>query len=289
MQYEGNIIRPPSEADSILLQVTVGCSHNGCAFCGAYAGERFRVKDEATIFADVEFAARHMSGLRRVFLCDGDAMAAPRAFLERVLQRVRERLPRVARIAAYASAKSLRAKSPDDLRRLRALGLSMLYTGLESGDDALLARMGKGTGVADMLAQADKVRRAGMKLSATVIVGLAGTVGWERHARLTGEALSAMAPDHAAALTLMPVPGTSLWDDWEAGRFTLPDGPAMVRELRLLLEHTTLRQGLFLADHASNHVPLTLRLPRDKAHGLAVLDAALEGLGALKSERARRL
>lgn len=289
MQHEGVIIRPPSQADSILLQVTVGCSHNACAFCGAYAGKRFRIKDERTVFQDVEFAARHMAGQRRMFLCDGDALAAPQAFLERVLERVRMRLPGVGRIAAYASAKSLRGKSRDDLRRLRALGLSMLHLGLESGDDELLARMGKGADVADMLAQADKARSAGMRLSATVITGLAGTLGWERHARLTGEALSAMAPEHAAALTLMVVPGTPLGEDLAAGRFTLQGGPAMVRELRLILEHTTLQNGLFLADHASNHVPLTLRLPRDKDRGLAILDAALEGRTALKPERGRRL
>lgn len=289
MHYEGNIIRPPSEADSILLQVTVGCSHNGCAFCGAYLGERFRIKDEATIFADVEFAVMHMPRLRRVFLCDGDAMVAPQAFLTRILDRIRERLPRVTRVSVYANAKSLRTKSVDDLRGLRAMGLSMVYMGLESGDDALLARMGKESDVTEMLAQASKARKAGMKLSATVIVGLAGKDGSQRHARLTGEALSAMAPDHAAALTLMPVPGTPLWADMQAGRFTLPDGYAMVRELRMMLEHTTLQGGLFLADHASNHVPLTLRLPRDKARGLALLDAAIEGHKALKPEKARRL
>lgn len=289
MQYEGDIIRPPSEADSILLQVTTGCSHNGCAFCGAYLGRRFRIKEKATIMADVEFAARHMGGHRRVFLCDGDALAAPQEFLTGILARIRERLPRVTRVAAYASGKSLRGKSLDELRELRGLGLSMVYMGLESGDDALLARMGKGSNVAEMLLQADKARRAGMKLSATVIVGLAGREGSERHARLTGEALTAMAPDHAAALTLILVPGTPLWADMQAGRFALPDGPGMVHELRLLLEHTTLAKGLFLADHASNHVPLTLRLPKDKAWGLAQLDAAIAGHTPLKPERARRL
>ena len=289
MHYEGNIIRPPSEADSILLQVTVACSHNSCAFCGAYQGEFFRIKDEALVFEDIDFAARHLTRMRRVFLCDGDAMILPQKRLTRILGRIRERLPRVARAGVYANVKSLRGKSLDDLRKLKSLGLSMIHMGLESGDDDLLQSMGKEADVADMLEQAGKVRAAGIKLSVTVIVGLGGTEGWQRHARLTAEALTTMAPDQAAALCLIPVPGTALWDWMREGRFTLPDGLGMVRELRMLLTHTYMNRGLFLANHASNHVPLKLRLPRDKEYGLAVLDAAIQGKLPLKPDSSRRL
>lgn len=289
MQYEGRIIRPPSEADSILLQATVGCSHNSCAFCGAYLGERFRIKDQATVFQDIDFAARYMTRQRRLFLCDGDAVAMPRRRLESILARIRDRLPWLTRVSAYASARCLRGKTPEDLRALKDLGLSMLYMGLESGDDDLLWAMGKNASVADMLGEARKVRQAGMKLSVTVLVGLAGADRWRRHARLTGEALTAMQPDHAAALSLMPVPGTPLWEDISAGRFVPQDARGMVLELRTLLEHTGMDRGLFLADHASNHVPLKLRLPRDKERGLALLDAAMAGERPLKPESARRL
>ncbi|MFP5222802.1 MAG: radical SAM protein [Acidobacteriota bacterium] len=289
MHYEGNVIRPPSEADSILLQVTVGCSHNRCAFCGAYPGERFRLKDQAMIFGDIDYAARHMPMLRRLFLCDGDAMVMPMEQLRAILARIREKLPQVARVGTYASARSLRAKSPAQLAELRALGLSTVYMGLESGDGELLSRMGKKSSVADILGKARLVREAGMKLSVTVIAGLGGSEGWQRHARLTGEALTAMQPDQAASLSLIPVPGTPLWDWIAAGSFSLPHGLDLVRELRLTLEHTHMERGLFLADHASNHVPLKLRMPRDKAHGLALLDAALAGERPLKPERARRL
>ncbi|WP_243359740.1 B12-binding domain-containing radical SAM protein [Fundidesulfovibrio terrae] len=289
MHYEGQIIRPPSEGDSILLQVTVGCSHNSCAFCGAYLGERFRIKDEAVVFEDIDFAARHMPGMRRLFLCDGDAMAMPTRRLTRILERIRERLPRVGRMGVYASAMSLAPKSPEELETLRGLGLSMVYMGLESGDDELLAAMGKKARVADMLAQAAKVRQAGMKLSVTVITGLAGASGWERHARLTGEALAAMEPDQAATLSLIAVPGTPLWTDIESGRFVPQDAQALVRELRMLLEHTAMPRGLFLADHASNHVPLKLRLPRDRQYGLDLLDAVIQGRKPLKPEHMRGL
>lgn len=289
MHYEGNVIRPPSEADSILLQVTVGCSHNRCAFCGAYTGERFRLKDQGMIFGDIDYAARHMPMLRRLFLCDGDAMVMPMERLRAILARIRERLPQVTRVGTYASARSLRAKSPEQLTELRSLGLSTVYMGLESGDDELLARMGKQSSVADILDKARLVREAGMKLSVTVIAGLGGSEGWQRHARLTGEALTAMQPDQAASLSLIPVPGTPLWDWIAAGSFSLPHGLDLVRELRLTLEHTHMERGLFLADHASNHVPLKLRMPRDKARGLALLDAALAGERPIKPERARRL
>lgn len=289
MHYEGQIIRPPSEADSILLQVTVGCSHNSCAFCGAYLGERFRIKDEDMVFADIDFAARHMPGMRRLFLCDGDAMAMPAPRLTRILTRIRERLPHVGRVGVYASAMSLAAKSADDLAALKALGLSMVYMGLESGDDELLAAMGKKVRGEDMLRQARKVRGAGMKLSVTVITGLAGATGWERHARLTGEALTAMEPDHAAALSLMAVPGTPLYDDITSGKFIPQDARGLVLELRTLLEHTHMPRGLFLADHASNHVPLKLRMPRDRQYGLDVLTGAYQGKSPLKPEYKRGL
>jgi len=289
MHYEGNVIRPPSEADSILLQATVGCSHNRCAFCGAYSGERFRIKDEALVFEDIDFAARHMTRQRRLFLLSGDVLTIPQPRLERILARVRERLPWVTRVGSYANARGLRNRSVAELERLHGLGLSTVYMGLESGDDAVLARMNKKATVEQMLREARKVREAGLKLCVTVLVGLGGVEGWRRHAELTGLALTRMEPDQAAALSVIPVPGTPLWDDVRAGRFQVPDGPGMVRELRVLLEHTDMPRGLFLADHASNHVPLKLRMPRDKRRGLDLLDAALEGALPLKPERARRL
>lgn len=252
-------------------------------------GEPFRIKDEGTVFEDIEFAARYMTKQRRLFLCDGDALTMPLERLTRILNRIGERMPWLTRIGAYASARGLRGKSQDDLRFLKEQGLSMVYMGLESGDDALLKSMGKKALVKDMLEQANKVRQAGLKLSVTVIVGLAGASDWQKHARLTGEALTAMQPDHAAALSLIPVPGTPLWQDIEAGKFQQQDALGLVRELRMLLEHTQMSRGLFLADHASNHVPLKLRLPRDKAHGLQLLDAALAGRKPLKPERARGL
>ncbi|GFK94793.1 hypothetical protein NNJEOMEG_02641 [Fundidesulfovibrio magnetotacticus] len=289
MHYEGTIIRPPSEADSILLQVSAGCSRNACAFCGAYVGQRFAVIPEGRVFEDIDWAAARLGGNRRLFLCGGDALTLPMERLERVFARVRERLPRVGRVGAYASALGLEGKSRDDLARLASLGLDTVYMGLESGDDAVLEAMNKGSTAGEILAAGRMVMDAGLRLSVTVITGLGGLEGSERHARLTGEALAALSPHHAAALTLIPVPGTPLWRRIREGRFVLPEGPEMVRELRALLEHAHMERGLFLADHASNHVPLRLRMPRDREAGLALLDEALAGRRGLKPESARRL
>ena len=144
MHYEGNIIRPPSEADSILLQVTVGCSHNKCTFCGAYKGERFKIKPDAVIMADIAFAARYARRQRRVFLCDGDALIVPQQRLVKILTAIREQLPWVERVGVYANTKGLAMKSEAELAELVSLGLGIAYMGLESGDDETLAAVRRG-------------------------------------------------------------------------------------------------------------------------------------------------
>ncbi|MBG0775410.1 MAG: radical SAM protein [Desulfovibrionaceae bacterium] len=289
MDYVGDIIRPPSEADSILLQATVGCSHNKCAFCGAYQRVRFAIKDRATVFADIEFAARHMGGNRRLFLCDGDALVMPQARLEELLLRIRERLPRVARVASYANAKAVAMKTDAELARLRELGVGLVYMGLESGHAPTLERMNKKGDPECILAQAARVRAAGMRLSVTVLLGAGGVEDSLAHARATGELLTRMRPEQTAALALTPIPGTPLARWIDEGAFTLPTPAGLLAELAELLEHIHLERGLFLADHASNYLPMRLRLPRDKAAALAHIARALDGRVALKPESLRGL
>ena len=283
------IIRPPSEAQSILLQVTLGCSHSRCAFCGAYLDKRFAIKDPAVVRRDVDFAAAHCRRQRRVFLCDGDPMILPQERLLEILADVRERLPWVTRVAVYANAKSLCRKSGADLEDLRSAGLSMVYMGLESGDDGVLEAMRKGCSVATIVEQGQRVGRAGIKLNVTVINGLAGVEGSLAHARETARALNEMGPDQVAALSLMLVPGTELHDRWERGEFVLPDGPSMLAELREMLAGLDLQRGLFLANHASNYLPLKVRLPSGKAAALAALDQGLNGQAELRPEWSRGL
>ena len=283
------IIRPPSEAGSILLQVTLGCSHGKCAFCGAYQGKRFDIKDHAIVTRDIEFAARHYTDQRRVFLCDGDAMIIPQKRLVRILDDIRVHLPRVTRVGTYASAKSLCLKSDAELKELRQMGLGIVYMGLESGDDEILRSMNKKGDSAAIVEQGLRARRAGFKLNVTVINGLGGVEGSLVHARETARALSEMDPDQIGALSLMLVPGTKLHEKWERGEFVLPDARGMLLEIREMLSGLTLTRGLFLANHASNYLPLKVRLPSGKQAALDALDQALAGETPLKPESFRRL
>jgi radical SAM superfamily enzyme YgiQ (UPF0313 family) len=289
MHYEGNIIRPPSEADSIILQVTVGCSHNKCTFCGTYKGERFRIKDDAVIASDIRYAAKNLHFLRRVFLADGDALIIPQPRLVNIFRMLREELPWVQRVGLYGNAKSILRKNPEELAELRGLGLGIVYLGLESGDPQVLQRIRKGATAERMIQAGRRVREAGIKLSVTVLLGIAGRADSLRHARATGEVLSAMDPNYVGALTLMLLPNTSMAEDYRSGRFELPDQPELLLELREMLAHTHLSQGLFLSNHASNYLPLKVRMPAGKDQALATIDAALSGRVALKPEWMRAL
>ncbi|MDA8159418.1 MAG: radical SAM protein [Desulfobacteraceae bacterium] len=283
------MIRPPSEAESIIMQVTVGCAHNRCTFCGAYQGVRFRLKDEATVDGDLRYAARHFRHLNRIFLADGDVLILDQHRLAPLLVKIRERLPWVRRIRLYGSGRSLRAKTLAELEALKALGLDRIYLGLESGDDAVLSAVAKGSTAAQMIAAGRRARQAGIFLSVTVLLGLAGVRGSQGHALATAEALNQMAPNQIAALTVMPVPGTPLYHDLRAGRFSLPDWKGILRELKTMLQHLTLDKTQFQANHASNFLPLDCRLARDKEAALARIDQALAGRLPLMPDYLRSL
>ncbi len=284
MHYEGNIIRPPSEADSVLLQVTVGCSHNKCTFCGTYKGERFKIKDDAIIDADIRYAAENLSFLHRVFLMDGDALIVPQDRLLRIFSRIREEMPWIKRVGLYGNAKSILRKSPEQLEELRGLGLGIVYLGLESGDAEVLSEVNKGVPVERMIEAGRRVREAGLKLSVTALLGIAGRKRSLIHARATGEALSAMDPNYVGVLTLMLIPGTGLFLKAEAGEFEPLSPVEFLRELREMLFHTTMTRGLFFANHASNYLPIRVRMPGGKEKALKTIDEALEGNVHLKPE-----
>jgi len=289
MHYEGNIIRPPSEANSILLQVTVGCSRNKCTFCGSYQGERFKIKPDDVIMADIEFAALHCRRQRRLFLCDGDALIVPQKRLMHLLATIRQRLPWVTRVGSYANAKSLNMKSDQELIELRQAGLGILYMGLETGDDVTLKAINKGATSEFSIEMGRKAMDAGFKLSVTVLLGIAGRERSQIHARETGRMLSAIDPDYIGALSLMLIPGTPLHADYQAGHFPLIDAREMLTELRTMFAETHLSKGLFHANHASNYLPIKARLPRDRDSVLALIDQALAGEVGLKPEWLRAL
>jgi len=289
MHYEGNIIRPPSEANSILLQITVGCSHNKCTFCGTYTGERFKIKSDDLILEDIAFAAQYCQRQRRVFLCDGDALIIPQKRLMNILTEIRRQLPWVTRIGVYANAKSLSMKTPEELAQLKANGIGIAYMGLETGDDATLKKIRKGADAAKMIAMGQKARAAGFKLSITVLLGIAGPERSQIHAAATGHVLSEIDPEYVGALSLMLIPTTPLCDDYEKGNFQLISPPEMLRELRTMIASTHLTRGLFHANHASNYLPIRAILPKEKEKTLNLIDRALAGEVNLKPEYLRAL
>jgi radical SAM superfamily enzyme YgiQ (UPF0313 family) len=289
MHYEGNIIRPPSEANSILLQVTVGCSRNKCTFCGTYKGERFRIKSDAVIMEDIAFAAKYCKRQRRVFLCDGDALIVPQKRLLKILAEIENRLPWVTRVGLYANAKALHMKTAEELIELKSHGVGIFYMGLETGDDVTLKKIRKGASSRDMIEMGIKAKQAGIKLSITVLLGIAGPQRSQIHAVETGRVLSAIDPDYVGALSLMLIPGTPLYQDYKSGEFRLIEPHEMLAELRTMIASTNLTRGLFHANHASNYLPIRARLPKEKEPTLRLIDAALAGEVPLKPEYLRAL
>jgi radical SAM superfamily enzyme YgiQ (UPF0313 family) len=275
VRYEDPVFRPPSEAESLILQVTVGCSWNRCTYCGMYRLKRYRVRPVDELLAEVREVAPLVSGVRRVFLADGDALSAPTEVLEAVLVEVRAALPGVTRVGVYGDSRSILGKRVDGLARLRHLGLGIVYFGAESGDEETLREVRKGATAARQLEACLAVREAGLKLSLMVLLGLAGEAGSERHARASGRFLVAAAPTYGAALTVTPIPGTELGDAVGRGDLRLPDRWGTVQELLWMLEEMDGYRGQLHANHASNYLPLKLRLPRDRERAMELLRRAL--------------
>ena len=287
--YEGNCIRPPSEAYSILIQATLGCSHNKCAFCGTYDDKRFSIKDRSILEQDLAFAQKHCRRQNRVFIMDGDAMIMPMRHWEWLLGEIQKRLPWVERVGTYANAKSIALKSDEDLKRLKELGMGIVYYGVESGHPQVLKDISKGSTPEKLITQGRRIIQAGMKLSVTVLLGVAGQELSLEHARATGQLLSAMDPHYVGALTLMLIPGTPLGDAAAQVRFKIPSTEGLLRELREMIAHTDLTDGLFFSNHASNYLAVKAHLPQDKEKTLALIDRALAGRVGLKPEWLRAL
>ncbi len=287
--YEGIIIRPPSEAYSILIQVTLGCSHNKCTFCGTYKNKRFAIKPEKIILQDLAFAKKYCRRQDRVFLMDGDALIIPQKRLVWILDQIRENLPWVNRVGLYANRKSISSKSDQDLAELKAKGLGIVYYGVESGDDETLEKIRKGSTSSKLVLEGRRVIEAGIKLSVTVLLGIAGPERSLEHARATGDLLSRLDPDYVGALTVSVIPGTPLAEDMAAGKYTPLKPSEILKELREMISATDLSHGLFLSNHASNYLPLKIVYPHDKDTALKLIDAALAGKVPLRPEWLRAL
>jgi len=276
MNYEGMIFRPPSEADSLILQVTVGCSYNRCTFCAAYQGKSFRVKRFEEIQEDIDEASSYRSQIQRVFLADGDALAMPQRELLRILEYVKLRLNRVERVGIYANAKDILRKDVEELKVLKNLGLGILYLGLESGNPEILKRIKKNGKVDQLIRAARRVKDSGILLSVTVILGIGGVEKSRAHAADTGKVLSEMDPDYVGALSLMVVAGTPIEKEIETGKLVLPTPFGMIQELETMIEHCHFTQCFFASNHASNYLPLRVRLPEEKEDALRRIREVLQ-------------
>lgn len=284
IQYSGAVYRPPSEAYSLIIQATLGCSHNKCAFCNMYKAKNFSVRPLQTVLAELAWARRQYARIPRIFLADGDALILPMDYLMTVLSFVRKNIPECERVSVYGSPKSILGKSEEELNRLHVEGLGMVYMGLETGNEALLKKFCKGQPVEEVIHAGKKIKNSGIALSVTAISGLGGLENWEGHAVDTGKALSTMNPDYIGLLTLRVYRGTPLAQWVEEGSITLMDPLQLARETRLLLENTDSEGSVFRSNHASNYLVLKGTLNRDKPRLLAQLDEALEGKRRFRSQ-----
>lgn len=289
MRYRGMVIRPPSEAGSYILQVTYGCSHNACTFCPTYAGVRYAPRDHSEVLEDIREASRLIPGTRRVFLADGNALCLPAEDLKSILSALRGAFPLLERVGIYANAADINAKSDDELEMLAGLGMGIVYLGLESGDDRVLARVRKKDDSEGMVEAVLKLKRCSIATSVIVLLGLGGKEGSREHAERSAHAVSRMDPEYLSALTLMVVPGTPLYREQESGEFELPSQRGLLEELRMFLEGCELTQCVFRTNHASNYLPLRGILSEDKDGLLSVIDNAIQRPELLKPEYMRGL
>ncbi|MGW8267299.1 MAG: radical SAM protein [Longimicrobiales bacterium] len=289
MRYEGALYRPPSEAQSFILQATIGCSHNLCTYCAMYREKRFRVRDLGEVLADIAEAAANRPGTGRVFVADGDALVLDTDSWLDILRSLKDAFPHLRRVSCYATAQNILAKSEEELRALRESGLSLLYLGPESGDPETLRRIVKGATFEDHVEAARKAHAAEMKLSVIVLLGAGGTDRSEDHARGSARLISEMDPKYLSALTLTVIPGTPLHRMMTRGRFRVPAVRGLLGELRILVDEARPRGAIFRTNHASNYLPIEGRLPRDREKILATVDAALRGEIPLRPEYRRGL
>lgn len=292
MEYDMPLFRPPSEARSLIFQVTLGCSWNRCVFCAMYKTKKFRVRPFEEVEKDVIEMSWLYPGTEKIFLADGDPLAAPTGYLIDVLDLMNQRFPNLKRISAYAGPTNLLEKSVDELRELRKRKLDVLYLGIETGNDALLKRIRKGATAAGIIQGCRKAVEAGLRMSTFIILGLGGVDGSYDHAKDSARVANAIDPHFLATLTLMLGPYERVYEEKiMGGGFKLIDKRQSLQELRWFVEDLEVSDCKFGSEHASNYLPISGYLPRDKEEILRLIDTALSDAssGLLRPEWARGL
>ncbi|MBP2645362.1 MAG: Radical domain protein [Firmicutes bacterium] len=273
---EGMVFRPPSEANSLILRVTIGCSHNVCTFCGMYHDVAFRIRPEEEITALIERAANLYPYQRRIFLADGNALILPTERLLKIMHQLHQAFPKLSRITCYGGPLDILRKTPEELIALRDAGLQIIYLGIESGCDAVLTAVNKGVTAAQMSQAGQKVINAGIKLSAMIILGLGGKDCTTEHARHTANIINEINPTMLGALTLMLHEGSPMRTAAENGQFHPLSPFEIMQELHMLVSGIEVTQPcIFRSTHISNFLPLSGTLPKDKDRLLADINQCL--------------
>lgn len=275
IRYEGKLFRPPSEASSLILQATIGCSFNECAFCGMYRDKRFRVRPFEELQREIEWAAANVPDVRKVFLADGDALVAKSSFLLRVLEALHEAFPALRRVSVYASPQSLQVRSVEEMAALREAGLTLYYLGIESGHDDVLTKLVKGVDSAEMVRVACKANDAGVKLSTMILLGAGGRALSQEHARASAAVVNAIQPRFVSTLVMTPVEDTPLWESAQRGEVDELTPVELAGELRTFVAGLELEGSVFRSNHASNYLALAGNLPKEKARLVETLDEIL--------------
>lgn len=287
---EGTLYRPPSEANSYILQATIGCSWNKCTYCDMYREKTFRLRDVSDCLAELrEVGSGYGNRIDKLFIADGDPLIMPMEHWLPILQTARQYLPNLRQISCYALASNVLEKTPEQLKTLRENGLSLLYIGPESGDEITLKRIAKGLSAADHVQAAEMAHTAGMALSVIVLLGVAGIERSQAHAQATAELITAMKPEFLAALTTMIIPNTPLYRMEAKGLFKLPPIEMILQEIRTIVAQSQLTHTVFRTNHASNYLPLGGILPNDRQRIIETINQALSGKISLRPESRRRL
>ena len=290
MRYEGDIYRPPSEAYSLLVQVTIGCTHNACTFCKMFKNKKFRVRALEEVLEDLAWARARYRRVERLFLCDGDALALSNRRLMPILEYIKENFPECERVTIYGRANDVNKKSMEEMKELFDAGITMVYIGAESGSDEVLKAVNKGVTRQELIDAVRKIEDCGMEASVTFISGLAGKDGWEDHAIQTGTMITEMNPSYVGLLTLIVEPNVPMFDDIQSGKLRLLSPEEVMQETLLMLEHTHVdKKCVFRSNHASNYVSLRGDLPQDKEKMMDMLKKAMNNHDMFKNEMFRAL
>lgn len=289
MRYEGRLFRPPSEGMSYILQVTIGCSHNRCAFCGMYREKQFRMRDINEIREDIELAGKTYRHVDRIFLADGNALAMKTEYLLEIVTLLKATFPECRRIGIYGAPGDVLRKSSKELQQLKEAGLAIVYMGVESGSDRILQAVDKGVTAADMIMAGKKVKESNIKLSVTVISGLGGRRYGQEHPLETAKVINAIDPDYLGLLTLMLEEGTPLYEAHRDGSFETLTPIEIMEETKTLVTQLSLSHCVFRSNHASNYTVFAGTLNEEKALVLKQIDEALAASATFRNEAMRRL